>query len=78
MVDLKILEREKPAQQLMHPHYDNFGKIISKQDAINYLRPSIDEKIILFSALSGNIKGFNCRQKNLICKNKIIDRRRIL
>ncbi|HSZ86737.1 MAG TPA: glycosyltransferase [Puia sp.] len=59
MADLKIFEKEKPAQQVMHPLYDNFGQIISKEEARNYLHLSIDEEIILFFGFIRKYKGLD-------------------
>ena len=33
MSDLRLFEKDKPAQQVQHPLYDNFGAIISKEEA---------------------------------------------
>jgi len=59
MNDLRIFEKEKPAQQVMHPLYDNFGEIISKQEARNYLQLPINEKIILFFGFIRKYKGLD-------------------
>jgi glycosyltransferase involved in cell wall biosynthesis len=59
MADLKIFEREKAAQQVMHPLYDNFGEIISKEEARNYLNLPADEKIILFFGFIRKYKGLD-------------------
>jgi glycosyltransferase involved in cell wall biosynthesis len=59
MSDLKIFEKEKPAQQVTHPLYDNFGEIISKEEARNYLHLSVDEKIILFFGFIRKYKGLD-------------------
>ena len=59
MNDLKKFEKEKPAQQVMHPLYDNFGEIISKQEARDYLHLPADEKIILFFGFIRKYKGLD-------------------
>jgi glycosyltransferase involved in cell wall biosynthesis len=59
MADLKIFEKEKPAQQVIHPLYDNFGEIISKQEARNHLHLSVDEKIVLFFGFIRKYKGLD-------------------
>ena len=59
MQDLRIFEREKPAKQVMHPLYDNFGDIISKKDARAHLHLPADEKIILFFGFIRNYKGLD-------------------
>src|SRR6187549_3531734 len=33
MSELRLFEKDKPAQQVQHPLYDNFGAIISKEEA---------------------------------------------
>jgi glycosyltransferase involved in cell wall biosynthesis len=59
MHDLKQFEKTKPAKQVLHPLYDNFGEIISKQEARNYLQLNNDEKIILFFGFIRKYKGLD-------------------
>lgn len=59
MNDLKQFEKTKPAQQVMHPLYDNFGAIISKAEARKYLQLPPDEKIILFFGFIRKYKGLD-------------------
>lgn len=64
MNDLRQFEKQKPATQVLHPLYDNFGDIISKQEARHFLRQSgLDirdaEKIILFFGFIRNYKGLD-------------------
>ena len=37
MEDLRIFEKDKPARQVIHPLYDNFGEIISKDRSEKFL-----------------------------------------
>jgi len=57
--DLRIFEKEKPAQLVQHPLYDNFGEIISKADARKHLGLPADEKIILFFGFIRKYKGLD-------------------
>jgi glycosyltransferase involved in cell wall biosynthesis len=59
MKDLRIFEKTKPAQQVMHPLYDNFGEIISKQAARDYLQIPVDQKVILFFGFIRKYKGLD-------------------
>ena len=56
--DLKQFS-SKPAQQIMHPLYDNFGEIISKQEARKHLGLNADEPIILFFGFIRKYKGLD-------------------
>lgn len=49
----------KPAQQIQHPLYDNFGDIITKQEARKYLNLNQDENIILFFGFIRKYKGLD-------------------
>ena len=59
MSDLKLFEKGKPAQQVMHPLYDNFGEIISKQEARDHLHLGADERIVLFFGFIRKYKGLD-------------------
>jgi glycosyltransferase involved in cell wall biosynthesis len=64
MEDLRQFEKQKPARQVLHPLYDNFGEIISKQQARNFLRESgleigDEEKVILFFGFIRRYKGLD-------------------
>jgi glycosyltransferase involved in cell wall biosynthesis len=59
MNDLRIFEKQKPAQQVQHPLYDNFGSIISKSEARKYLGLPHDEKIVLFFGFIRKYKGLD-------------------
>ena len=49
----------KPAHQVLHPLYDNFGEIISKQAAREHLGLNQDDKIILFFGFIRKYKGLD-------------------
>jgi glycosyltransferase involved in cell wall biosynthesis len=59
MEDLRLFEKTKPAQLVTHPLYDNFGDIISKTTARQYLGLPENEKIILFFGFIRNYKGLD-------------------
>jgi glycosyltransferase involved in cell wall biosynthesis len=67
LIDLRIFEKEKPAQLVQHPLYDNFGEIISKAEARkkliinNVLHPDSfgEELIILFFGFIRKYKGLD-------------------
>lgn len=59
MSDLRKFDGDKPAKLVQHPLYDNFGDIISKEDARKHLGIPIDEKIILFFGFIRKYKGLD-------------------
>ncbi len=59
MSDLRTFQKEKPAQLVQHPLYDNFGPIISKEEARKHLGLTVNEKIILFFGFIRKYKGFD-------------------
>jgi len=59
MSDLRLFEKDKPAQLVSHPLYDNFGAILSKQEARNHLGLPATEKIILFFGFIRKYKGLD-------------------
>lgn len=59
MADLRTFEKNKPAQLVSHPLYDNFGAIISKKEARQHLGLPENEKIILFFGFIRNYKGLD-------------------
>ncbi len=65
MNDLRLFEKKKPARQIMHPLYDNFGAAISQQEAREALKqkPGMDigpsDKIILFFGFIRKYKGLD-------------------
>lgn len=58
MTDLQSLT-QKPAQQVVHPLYDNFGEALPKQDARKYLALPANAKIILFFGFIRQYKGLD-------------------
>lgn len=59
MHDLRQFEKTKPAKQVLHPLYDNFGEIISKQEARAHLHLNQNETIILFFGFIRKYKGLD-------------------
>lgn len=59
MSDLRLFEKDKPAQLVSHPLYDNFGAILSKQEARQHLGLPVAEKIILFFGFIRKYKGLD-------------------
>lgn len=59
MTDLRLFQKNKPAQLVTHPLYDNFGAIISKQEARQHLHLPLREKIILFFGFIRKYKGLD-------------------
>ena len=59
MSDLRLFEKTKPAKLVSHPLYDNFGSIISKQEARKHLGLPGNEKIILFFGFIRKYKGLD-------------------
>jgi glycosyltransferase involved in cell wall biosynthesis len=59
MHDLRLFEKSKPAQQVMHPLYDNFGEAVPKQQARTKLGIAPAEKIILFFGFIRKYKGLD-------------------
>ncbi|MDQ6815248.1 MAG: glycosyltransferase family 4 protein [Bacteroidota bacterium] len=58
MIDLKKFTK-KPAEQVVHPLYDNFGRAVAKKDARKYLGLPDIEKIILFFGFIRHYKGLD-------------------
>jgi len=56
--DLKTFT-QKPSINIMHPIYDNFGDIISKEEARKYLGLPVNEKIILLFGFIRKYKGLD-------------------
>jgi glycosyltransferase involved in cell wall biosynthesis len=59
MNDLRQFEKTKPAQQVLHPLYDNFGEPVSKEEARQKLGIDVKEKIILFFGFIRKYKGLD-------------------
>jgi len=56
--DLKTFT-QKPSINIVHPIYDNFGDIVSKEEARKYLDLPVNEKIILFFGFIRKYKGLD-------------------
>jgi glycosyltransferase involved in cell wall biosynthesis len=59
MQDLRSFEKHKPALQVPHPLYDNFGEPICKQKARQQLQLSPEDNIILFFGFIRKYKGLD-------------------
>jgi glycosyltransferase involved in cell wall biosynthesis len=59
MSDLRLFEKTKPAQLVLHPLYDNFGAIISKSEAREKLGVGNHESIVLFFGFIRKYKGLD-------------------
>lgn len=59
MSDLRLFEKDKPAQLVSHPLYDNFGESISKEEARKHLNIPQEENIILFFGFIRKYKGLD-------------------
>ncbi len=57
--DLRSFQKNKPAQLVSHPLYDNFGEIISKQEARTHLGISEHQNIVLFFGFIRHYKGLD-------------------
>jgi glycosyltransferase involved in cell wall biosynthesis len=56
--DLKTFT-QKPSINIVHPIYDNFGDIVTKEEARKYLDLPVNEKIILFFGFIRKYKGLD-------------------
>ena len=59
MTDLRTYEKNKPALQVMHPLYDNFGAPVLKEKARKTLGLDPDDRIILFFGFIRKYKGLD-------------------
>lgn len=59
MSDLRKFQKTKPAKQISHPLYDNFGEIISKEEARKKLGIGSQESVILFFGFIRKYKGLD-------------------
>jgi glycosyltransferase involved in cell wall biosynthesis len=59
MNDLKQIEKVKPAQLVAHPLYDNFGEIVSKDEARKKLNINVNIPVILFFGFIRKYKGLD-------------------
>jgi glycosyltransferase involved in cell wall biosynthesis len=68
--DLQQFEPNKPSVLVPHPLFDNFGNLISKQDARKQLGLPLDEQLILFFGFIRHYKGLDILLKALSQVNK--------
>ncbi len=59
MQDLRRFEPLKPAKQVLHPLYDNFGPAISKAEARQRLGIPLQDKVLLFFGFIRKYKGLD-------------------
>jgi glycosyltransferase involved in cell wall biosynthesis len=59
MSDLRLFQPTKPAQLVSHPLYDNFGAIISKEEARKKLGIDSNTPIVLFFGFIRKYKGLD-------------------
>ena len=59
MSDLRTLNTIKPAQQVNHPLYDNFGEAISTVSARDWLKIDVSKKVLLFFGFIRKYKGLD-------------------
>jgi glycosyltransferase involved in cell wall biosynthesis len=57
--DLRLFEAEKPAQQVLHPLYDNFGDSLSESEARSQLGLPNEGIILLFFGFIRKYKGLD-------------------
>ena len=57
--DLNQFAKDKPAQFVAHPLYDNFGEKISKEEARKKLNIDANDKVILFFGFIRKYKGLD-------------------
>jgi glycosyltransferase involved in cell wall biosynthesis len=59
MNDLRRFETSKPAKQVQHPLYDNFGEAVPKNEARKKLGIGENEKVLLFFGFIRKYKGLD-------------------
>ena len=59
MEDLRAIEKSKPARQVAHPLYDNFGDPIARDEARDLLGIGREDKVILFFGFIRKYKGLD-------------------
>jgi glycosyltransferase involved in cell wall biosynthesis len=57
--DLRTFEKAKPALQVNHPLYDNFGTAVSVAEARQHLHLSPEKKVVLFFGFIRHYKGLD-------------------
>lgn len=71
MQDLRRFETKKPAIQVSHPLYDNFGAILPKEAARAHLGLPAHQKIVLFFGFIRHYKGLDLLLEAMaLLKNK--------
>lgn len=68
MLDLKKFVADKPAKQILHPLYDNFGDPIPKKDARKNLGIGEADKVLLFFGFIRKYKGLDILLKAMADK----------
>lgn len=59
MNDLRSFVTDKPAKQVLHPLYDNFGAAVTKEEARKKLGLNYDQPILLFFGFIRKYKGLD-------------------
>ena len=59
LADLRLFDDKKPAQFVPHPLYDNFGSIISKEEARSHLHINPNDFVFLFFGFIRKYKGLD-------------------
>jgi glycosyltransferase involved in cell wall biosynthesis len=59
MSDLRRFQKSKPARQVLHPLYDNFGEAVQKEEARKKLGLPSEGRIILFFGFIRKYKGLD-------------------
>lgn len=59
MEDLRSFEKVKPAKQVLHPLYDNFGDPVNKSEAREHLGIDPGKKVLLFFGFIRPYKGLD-------------------
>lgn len=72
--DIVSLGIKKPIKTIVHPLYDNFGRLLSQIDAKKYLNIDIDKKVLLFFGFIRKYKGLDILLDaiNILKNNNII------
>ena len=59
LADLRTYEKTKPAKQVHHPLYDNFGALLPKPEARKHLQLNSDDRLLLFFGFIRQYKGLD-------------------
>lgn len=76
--DLKKFAGDKPVKLVLHPLYDNFGAIITKETARAYLNIGVNDKVILFFGFIRKYKGLDLLLKAMAEVRKYISNIKLL